>query len=99
MIEKDNNLLLKKLVEISMGKRSTIPGNPLRNSGTNQRVSIYPGLKKELSLDNVLESKPLKTARNVTTAQVKSLNNHVKKEELRRIERENKKIAEKIISI
>lgn len=101
MLEKDNQLLLKKLVEISLGKRSTIPVNPLRNSSSNQRISLY-GLKKELSLENVLEDarveqKVLKTARYVTTT--KSLNNHIKIQELRRIERENKKIADKIISI
>lgn len=53
MLEKDNQLMLKKLVEISMGKRSTLPTQG--NSSKGKRKSIYPVLKKELSLENIVE--------------------------------------------
>lgn len=45
-IAKDNELLLRKLVEISSGKRSSIPhnqhGGP-RITMSNNKISIYPG--------------------------------------------------------
>jgi hypothetical protein len=43
MIAKENEVLLKKLVEISTGKRSSIPGPKFKAQLSNKPISIYPG--------------------------------------------------------
>ena len=91
-MEKDNQLLLKKLVEISMGKRSTIPA---RNTSRNN----VPSLQKTSSLESLEESKAAPKTQRYATSHRSSLNNHAKMKELRRIEQENAKIATKILSI
>lgn len=85
LMEKDNNLLLKKLVDISMGKRSTIPA-PIHTSRNPQRISIYPGLKKDISLESLESEKAPKTTRNTVQTTAKSLHSHIRMQELRRIE-------------
>ena len=54
-------------------------------------------LISQKDLKTIQERGPFRTHRN--TVATRSLNNHIKKEELRRIERENQKIARKIIEM
>jgi hypothetical protein len=102
MIKKDNEVLLRKLVEISMGKRSTIPsynthrGNQIRNSAS---VNKIEPLRRSIDSEDRGESRYKTHRQNNNCSSSKSLNMHYKIQELRRIEHENVKIAKKIISI
>ena len=72
MITKENMVLLKKLVEISVGKRTTIPkGRKITQlTERSMRVNIYPGqqiAKNSALSQSVSELANLKVVKNLDT--------------------------------
>ena len=86
MLKKDNEVLLRKLVEISMGKRSNIPMVPprvgIRNSASTNKLEPLPvrqpSVDSEDQVDRKETNKTSRQSANANTTSSKSLNMHAK---------------------